>query len=101
MYDGIEKRKHTQVLPECEERSKNIFNALSRIENKICSHIREGETPKTGFRDRLIVLEQTVDTLKKSYWKTALVAGLVGGLLGKLTPEVFNFLIRIALAGVK
>ena len=99
MYDGIEKRKHTQVLPECEERSKNIIESLSRIENKICNHIREGETPKTGFRDRFIVLEQIVNTLKKSYWKTALVAGLVGGLLGKLTPEVFNALIKIVLAG--
>jgi hypothetical protein len=69
------------------------------IERSI-KHIEEGES-SGGFRDRVTILEQTVSALKKSYWKTAIVCGLIGGLIGKISPEIFNFLIKTVLAGTK
>ena len=40
-----------------------------------------------------------LDEIKKSIPAACLVAGIIGGLVGKLTPEFFNFLIRSVFAG--
>ena len=95
-WDKIERRKDTE---HClyEERWGRVLNQLEHFSNKFCKHIDEGEE-KGGFRDRLIILEQTICTLKKSYWKTALTCGIIGGLVGKLTPDIFNFLIKTVFA---
>jgi len=71
-----------------------IKTDVSYIKSTVCNHITEGET-KGGFRDRLIVLEQSVDSLKKAEWQRTITAGLVGGLVSQLTPEVFGWLIKM------
>ena len=74
-----------------------IKDSQERVEKIFCKHVDEGE--KTGgFRDRLIVVEQSISTIKKSYWKTCIVSGVIGGLLGKLSPDLFNFLLKLAFA---
>ena len=81
---------HTQLVSDIAV----IKNDLTYIKDRVCIHIAEGET-KGGFRDRLIVLEQSVDSLKKAEWQRVIVAGLVGGLVSQLTPEVFGWLIKM------
>lgn len=78
-----------------------IKTSLESIKDKVCVHIREGEE-KGGFRDRLIVQEQTVETLakeidiiKKGYWKTAIVAGIIGGLVGNLSPDIVSGIAKL------
>jgi len=82
-----------------------IQNTLDTVATRICAHIDDGERPG-GYRDRVINLEHChkanqseIAAVKKEYWKTCLMAGVIGGLLGKLTPEIFNFLIRSVFAG--
>jgi hypothetical protein len=79
-------------------------NTLDSVKDRICLHIDEGEK-HGGFRDRVLTLEQTqkalkeeIGVIKRSYWKTCLVAGVLGGLLGKLTPDLFNLIIRMVVA---
>ena len=47
-----------------------IKNDLKYIKDKVCSHIQEGEE-KGGFRDRLIVTEMEVKTIKKEIFLSA------------------------------
>ena len=62
-------------------------------ELKCCmtDHVLEAEK-EGGIRDRLKTLETTVSTLKKSYWKTSIVAAFIGALLGHITPDFFRLL---------
>jgi len=76
-----------------------IKNDLTYIKDKVCSHIQEGEE-KGGFRDRLIVTEMEVKTikkeiseLKKAEWQRVIVAGLIGGLVGNVSPELIRGLL--------
>ena len=71
-----------------------IKNDLTYIKSKVCSHVEEGEK-QGGFRDRLVIVEQDISALKKAKWITAITAGLIGGLVSQLTPEVFTWLIRL------
>lgn len=67
------------------------------IRNKICKHVDEGEK-EGGFRDRLLILEQSVSELKKAMWSRVIVSGVIGGLLGgKLAPEVINWLLKLVI----
>lgn len=70
-----------------------IKNSLTKVETKICKHIDEGEC-QGGFRDRLIILEQEVSALKKAEWFRLITAGLIGGLMGNIAPEVVVTLVR-------
>jgi len=75
-----------------------IKDSQERVEKIFCKHVDEGE--KTGgFRDRLIVVEQSISTIKKRYWKACIVARVIGGLLGKLRKDIFNLLLKLAFAG--
>jgi hypothetical protein len=56
---------------------------------KVCSHIQQGEE-KGGFRDRLIIVEQDVNSLKKTEWGRVLTAGCIGGLIGNLSPDLIK-----------
>lgn len=72
-----------------------LKNDTTYIRNKICKHVDEGEK-EGGFRDRLLLLEQSVAELKKAQWTRALVSGLIGGLVGgRLAPEVMNLIIKM------
>lgn len=79
-----------------------IATGIARIEEKLdnyieraCKHIEEGEAPVTGYRDRLIAVEMEISAIKKSYWKACLVSGLLGGLVGKLTPDLLTAFLKI------
>jgi len=74
-----------------------IKTDLKYIREKVCTHIHDGEK-EGGFRDRLLLAEQAIDILKKSYWKTCIVAGVIGGLLGKLSPDIINFFVKMVMA---
>ena len=72
-----------------------LKNDTQYIRNKICKHVEEGEK-EGGFRDRLLLLEQSVSEIKKAQWTRALVSGLIGGLVGgRLAPEVVNLVIKM------
>lgn len=71
-----------------------IKTDIKYIKDKVCNHIREGEE-RGGFRDRLIILEQEVSVIKKGYWKTAIVSGLIGGLVGNLSPDIITGIARL------
>ena len=74
-----------------------IKNDIGYIRDKVCKHVEEGEK-EGGFRDRLLVIEGEVSALKKAEWTRLIIAGLIGGLLGKLTPDLFSFLVKSVFA---
>lgn len=76
-----------------------IKNDLKYMRDKVCSHIEEGEKAG-GFRDQVLLarvdinnLKEQISVIKKGYWKTAIVGGLVGGLMANTTPEMINFIV--------
>jgi len=69
-----------------------IKNDLQYIKDRICSHITQGEE-KGGFRDRLIILEQSVSELKKAEWTRVITAGAIGGLIGNISPDLIKGLL--------
>lgn len=72
-------------------------NDISYIRSKVCKHVEEGEK-EGGFRDRLLLVEQEADILKKAMWVKIGVAGMIGGLIGgRLAPEVINLLVKVLL----
>ena len=83
-----------------------MTSMLSEIKGNITSHIREGEK-QGGYRDRLIALEfaqsaaeRERKNIRVGIWRTCLVAGMIGGLLGKLTPEFFSVIAKAAFASL-
>jgi len=81
--------KHTEFVAKIAV----MANDVAYIKDRLCSHVEEGEM-KGGYRDRLIILEQAVDSLKKAEWQRTIVAGLVGGFISQLTPEVFSWIVK-------
>ena len=77
-----------------EERWGKVLTQLEYLSSKICSHIQQGEE-KGGFRDRLIIMEQDISALKKAEWTRVIVAGVIGGLIGNLSPDLVNALLKI------
>jgi len=73
-----------------EERWGKVLTQLENMSSKICGHIAEGEKPVTGYRDRIIILEQEVSALKKAEWTRVITAGLIGGLIGDISPELIK-----------
>ena len=81
---------HTQLVSDIAV----IKSDLVYIKDRVCNHITQGEE-RGGFRDRLVIIEQDISALKKAKWLTAIVAGLIGGLVSQLTPEVFQWIIKM------
>lgn len=71
-----------------------IKSMLSAIQDRMMHHVDEGERPG-GYRDRLIVAELEISTIKKGYWKACIVSGIIGGMLGNLTPDLINAVFKI------
>jgi len=71
-----------------------IKSDLVYIKDRVCNHITQGEE-RGGFRDRLVMVELDISALKKAKWLTAVVAGLIGGLVSQLTPEVAQWIIKL------
>ncbi len=91
--------------------AENLESAITRLDDRvngtfqtIGEHIKE--SPE--YRNRIAVIEtiqknlrEEISAIKQGYWKASIIAGLVGGLLGKLTPELFNFLVKSVFANLK
>jgi hypothetical protein len=71
-----------------------IKNSLANIEKKMCSHVEDGEK-QGGFRDRLIIAEQEISIIKKGYWKACLISGLIGGLVGNVSPDIITSIAKL------
>jgi hypothetical protein len=93
-YTGVERRKHNCMY---EERWGKVLTQLENITDKVCTHIKEGEK-EGGYRDRLLIAEKEICVIKKGYWKACLVSGVIGGLLGKLSPDLLSFLFKAVFA---
>lgn len=68
---------------------------LDTVRDKICRHINEGEAPKTGYRDRLLIAEQEISVIKQGYWKACIVSGIIGGLLGQGIPKLVSLILKL------
>lgn len=78
-----------------------IKETLQNIESKVCTHVYDGDRPG-GYRDRVMILEQghnnltkEISAIKQGYWKACIVSGMIGGLLGKLAPDMFLGIVKI------
>jgi len=81
-----------------EERWGKVLAQLENMSAKICGHINEGDK-QGGFRDRIIILEQEVSALKQAEWGRVIAAGVIGGLIGNLSPDLIKGLLW--LVGIK
>ena len=70
-----------------------VKSDMEFFKSKVCKHVNEGDRPG-GYRDRLLIAEKEISIIKKGYWIAAVVAGAVGGLIGKLTPDLVSFFIK-------
>jgi len=80
----------------------SLGNTLGKAFSRIDSHIDEGEK-LGGSRDRIRTVEKDVgviqvalenqgikiDGLAKRIWRTAVIGGIIGGLIGHITPDFF------------
>ena len=71
-----------------------IKTDIKYIRDKVCNHVTEGEGPG-GWRDRQVILEQEVRTLRSSIWKIGLGSGVIGALVGNATPEVIKLIAKL------
>ena len=81
-----------------EEEWGKLWATLENIEKRLTTHVVEGEK-EGGWRDRLLIMEQEVCSLKKAEWIRLIIASLIGGLLGKLSPDLVNFFAKMLMAG--
>jgi hypothetical protein len=70
-----------------------IKNDMSYVRNKICKHVDEGEK-EGGFRDRVLRLEIDVSELKKRFWLSSILGGIVGALIGSGSNDAIVALIK-------
>jgi translation initiation factor 2 gamma subunit (eIF-2gamma) len=74
-----------------------IKSNIEYIKEAITKHIDVEERPG-GYRNQLILLKNEVDVIKKGYWKACIISGVIGGLLGQVSPSIFNWFAGIVLA---
>lgn len=57
------------------------------------AHVMEGDK-SGGFRDRLLIIERDVGELKKRFWLSSLIGGIVGALIGSGSNDAIAMLIK-------
>ena len=81
-----------------EQRISKLEASLEYFIKRTGDHIYEGEK-SGGHRDRLLLLEQAVDALKKAQWLRGIVSGLIGGFIARAAPdmlaELFKFIAKV------
>lgn len=71
---------------------KNIEKNLSEWVKRTELHINEGERPG-GVRNRVDKLEWDVSELKKRFWWSAIVGGVIGALIGSGSGDLLRMFI--------
>ena len=74
-----------------------IKNDIQYIKDKVCVHIVEGER-QGGFRDRVVLLEERqkkvlneiIPELKRRFWYSALIGGVIGALVGSGSGDLIG-----------
>ena len=82
-----------------------IQTTLKYISERLLTHVVEGDRVG-GYRDRLLVMEEClkatkkeISTIKQGYWRACIASGIIGGMLGNLTPDLINVLIKLTTGG--
>ena len=80
---------------ECKQESRitKLETGFEYFIKRTADHIAEGDNPG-GYRDRLIVLEQSLSSLKKAMWARVSVAGLIGGLVGSGSADALGIFLK-------
>ena len=84
---------HESDWGEMKATMKNLFETFSRMESKICDHIHEGERPG-GVRDRVSKVEWEVSEMKKRFWWSSIMGGVIGALIGSGSGDLVSMFIR-------
>lgn len=67
----------------------NLTKSFNNMEHKISSHIHEGEKPG-GVRDRVAKLEWEISELKKRFWYSSAIGGVIGALVGSGSADILR-----------
>ena len=70
-----------------------VKNDVHYIRSKVCRHVEDGEK-EGGFRDRLLIAEREIAELKKRFWASSLIGGVIGALIGSGSKDVICLLVR-------
>ena len=70
----------------------NDWGALWEIIKAHTIHVTEGDK-SGGFRDRLLVIEREVRELRNRFWLSAVIGGIIGGLVGSGSKDVLAMFI--------
>ena len=46
------------------------------------AHVVAGDTPTTGYRDRLLLAEVAISEMRRKIWQTSIMCGILGALIG-------------------
>jgi len=76
-----------------EERISKLESGFEYFIKRTADHISEGDKVG-GYRDRVLLLEQSVDALKKAMWIRVGVAGLIGGLIGSGSADALGVFLK-------
>ena len=76
-----------------EGRISKLESSFEYFIKRTADHIAEGDKVG-GYRDRVLLLEQSVSELKKAMWGRVMVAGLIGGLIGSGSADVLRVFLQ-------
>jgi len=79
---------------------KDLCEELKEVKDRIIYHINEAE--KSGGRHEQMIktteivksLQNQISVIKKGYWFSGAVGGVVGGLIGAGSPEAVNIIAK-------
>jgi len=80
---------HTQLVSDIAVLKDNT----NYIKDTICKHIVDSDK-SGGYRERVLILEQSVSQLKKAMWMRVIVAGFIGGLLGTGSSDAIGLVLK-------
>lgn len=70
-----------------------IKNDLEYMRNRVTQHVDEGER-EGGYRDQMLIMKRDIDDLKKRFWISSAVGGLIGAVVGSGSNDVIVMFIK-------